>query len=773
MKYLNIVIIWNDETYSTYAPYGWQVGSTTKGETTHAPEIGKAQLKRVLNAIDPAILIDSASASLDTIGIPDELRNGEGIPSGPYTGKLKNVRIYKINSTINLSTIENEFDGNSISSLIFLNSGFVCGNPNIYSLLRETIDNEIGVMFIGSESAMETQFVDTSRAYLPIMGAQQEFRFKAFTDDVIKEFDFDNSNNTSDWDVPDTVKLSSDNISNHYMIKISGGSLTNDTLFKKVGDVISNRTIYPNDNILTKYGEWSIKAKAVTVIPKDLYAPEMTTGIYTNHDLILVSDNNGKVTIPAFAPWSSKLWANNEYLDLGEEIVGLHGEYDSINEYFNLLQDFIKVVPNNVYPNIMDSIFVLRKETKIPLAKTASDIKIENYMDSYLTGGYRELRIDLKNIDKKVFKNVFPSLNTHGITSLKFKPWSKNGRISCDADIWAFNEKCKLGVFDSLYEKTDEFDSSVYYVEYLGDQIAISEGQFIKPAGNETEFDKPLNEMTLDSLGFERANSYGNKIYHTIGVVQKNHHRVMLIGFQPSYLEDTQATQSLLSDGIKWISSYILNHNLPKPKILPKDSSIVKLDIDTITVIADFFQKSEDIKKEGYFLICTVKINSVEKIDTITVPADAGTAEIDSFKISLSSIGFNNTLFKADDDVSIKINLEPTDSNSYVHASSNSVVCFFESEVSNQSYSFTNNNCNIPILIGNLKYSINMSDLRKNRNIEIALFNLKGRKIKTLYKGELNKVLNEKIEISNLSKGIYLISFKGNISSRNIKILYK
>lgn len=782
MKFLNIAIIWNDQTYSNSAPYGWQVGSTSEGQMTHAPEIGKAQLKRVLNAIDPTITIDTVNSSLDTVGIPDELRDDGGIPFGEHIGKLRNVRIYKANSSLAYSMIKNDFDEKYITTIIYVNGGMVSSYPNVHNVLRSAAEDDLGTVLIGSDAAYETSFIDTAGTLLPITGSQREFRFKLFTDDIITEFDFDASNNSEEHDIPDTVKLLGDYDSTYYMVKMSGGSLTTDTLYKNENGVITNNTIYPNENILVKYGEWSIKAKAVSIIPNDLYAPSMTTGIFNNHDLILVSDNSGKITVPSFANWGAKLWTNQEYFDLGDEVTGLQGEYNSSEKYFNLTKDFIKVSPNSSNPNIIDSIFILRKGTKISVATDIMQLKhgfsdtstAKNYMNTYLAGGYKELRIDLQNLDKKVFENAFPQLHAAGVSNLKFKPWSIGGRISCDADIWAFNEKFELGSFDSLYDGSGQFNEDVYYVSYLGNQVAISPQQFIKPQSNLGDFDKALSEMSIDSLGFDGEQSYGYKIYHAIALLQKGYYRNVLLGFHPSYLEDASLTQKLLMDAIKWVSITDNNHDLPRPKIIPKDSSTVKLDFDTLTVIMDFFQKTSFTKMADYNLITDIYINGVRYVDTSIAQLGDSLKEIDTFSILLSSIGVDKSEFKKGDIINITISAEPSVDTVDVHGQKRSVVLFLSDNVSNENMdknSITLKN-DLNINFGTKKYQINMNDIGANEKIEIQLFNLAGKKIKTLYNGTRANIVNDVSLKDDISKGIYLLVLKTKALKKSIKVAY-
>lgn len=760
----NIAIIWNDNTYSTSAPYGWQVGGTTKEETTSAPEIGKAQLKRVLNALDHTITIDSTNSSLDTTGIPDELTDHSGI-----NGRLRNIRIYKSSSrSLSLSQMVTDFNGEYLSSIVYINAGFVSNNPDLYQVLRDAAAKDIGVVLVGSEAANETQYIDTFGNFFPAMGVQDTFRVKAFTDDILKEFDFDIVNNTVERDNPDTVALKGNYSDKYYIIRMSNGILTTDTLYKKEGTNVVNNTIYPNDYILAKYGEWSIKAKAVSIIADDLYAPEMSTGVYNNHDLILVSDNSGKITVPDFANWGSNLWTNSQSIDIGDEVLGLLGNYNYSEKYFELSDDFIKEAPNAADPGINDSIFVLKKGTKISLANSPIDLKpnsldnssAENYMDTYLAGGYKTLRIDLKHIDSVVFSKVFPTLDSLSVSSLNFKPWSRGGRIRCDADIWAFNEKFNLGSFDTLYDMTGMFDTSVYYVKYLGNQVAISPEQFTLPALNENDFDKSAGEMRIDSLGFEGDFSYGRKLYHSIAVMQKKHRRVMLLGFQPSYLESDKNSRAILLDGMKWVSVPILDHNFPKPYITPVNNSEIPLNFDTVQVIMDFTVKGHEMHKAPYSIFFCAEHNGEKYSDTVVIPADDDLIYCDTFVVLLSKLGLNNEKFKNNDNLHFTATAEPKELSGY-HGSFYSVEYLLKGDVSNDAQIVNSLNKNKIIKINNQKIYLDINKFKIEKELDLGIYSLSGRKIQTLFHGDSYQLPNAQIESSYLAKGAYLLILKG------------
>lgn len=662
LSQLNIAVIWNSGTNSYQAPRGWQVGGTNTGGISNAPEIGKAQLKLLLSGIDTTITIDANNSSLDTSGIPDEILDSNGITTGPYAGKLKNVRVYKNGSGLTYQSIVDDFYGEKPASILYINGGVQIGDPNLYALLREAASNESGIMALGDASAKEALLIDTSKQAFPVMGVQRDFRFKAFYGDEVKEFDFDTLNNETLWKISDTVVLagfvnySNENQSSYYMLVKGKGTdkakyafynnagvldtaeVEGKLIYSKVGATITNNINVPGVEVLTKYGEWSIKATAVDIIDDDLYAPEMTSGIYNNHDAILVGKSDGVYV--AKANWGAPFKANNTVIAArGNKVDGVVGNWvtSSDGNYFNVTSDFVFTCPNIEDGSVNDEILVIKAGTQIygATVDTDNDLQGGSYLDTYLAGGYKNLKINFTNINEQIFKEVFPNLDTLGIKELKFKPWTVKGRIQADADIWAFNEQLKLESFSPLYEGLIPFHPDTFYVDYLGDQVAGEAGykQFVKPPEKDTDFNLPADSMRIDSAG------YGDKAYHVIGAVQKNHRRLVMLGFQPTYLENTKLTQLLLQDATKWIS--VDDFKIEKPDIYPEDGANIHTTFDTMHCAVDFTQKGDGIKKAEYNLTIELTYAGVTKTKVINIPADDGKTDIDSFVVTFSDLGIN------------------------------------------------------------------------------------------------------------------------------------
>ena len=142
---LDIAIIWNVNTTNTGTPLGRDVGDP---ETGKAPEISQAQMKLLLSSFSN---IDAPSSRVDADGIPRSLRDGNGIPSEPYKGELKNVRIYCWDDApVSLDNIKSDFGNNTPSAIIYINGGAEWGTDDggsdggLYQTLLDAANDDIG-----------------------------------------------------------------------------------------------------------------------------------------------------------------------------------------------------------------------------------------------------------------------------------------------------------------------------------------------------------------------------------------------------------------------------------------------------------------------------------------------------------------------------------------------------------------------------------------------------------------------------------------------------
>lgn len=686
---LNIAVIWNSSTDSRLAPRGWKVGTdvTNSGLDTTigacpAPEIGKAQLKILLSSFERSVPFDS---TLDTTGIPDVLRNDGGIADGPYKGKFKKVRIYDRSSMpLTLDDIKQDFKDVKPDAIIYINAGAEWVKPGgddggLYELLRAAADNDIGIMTIGDASLIDARNIDPSKERFPVMGVQKKYRFKAYSsdatgdNDTIREFNFVTTNDTPEWEIPDTVVLHSDydaskNNANTASYWITLGT---DTIYYKTAKETPkiNETILKEEDILHAYGEWSINAKAVEVVDEDLYAPEMAAGVYPNHDMILTASGSGSNVTPSVAnkPWGEIMWVNGDkHASLNEAIPDFASFGTSSGGVFRFDKDYV-VSKSNIDDNTFtDNILVIKKGDTI---KASADDKDLLYANTYYAGGYKNLKIRLfdDNATENIFEDVFPKLKAAGIKDLKFKPWTKGGRIKAAADIWAVNEKLTLKDFDDI--DSDGFDPDAYYRAYLGDQVAGTKGNphFVKPpekggTWDNGDFDKDAKDMRLDSLGYDQD----GKLYHVISAIQNGHRRMVMLGFQPSYLDDLDAVLDLLEDATKWIA--IDDYQLPTPEIIPiedgkelkpADGQKIYTDQDSIKLVIDFTKKGIVLHEAAFKVTYEITYGSEVKNGSVTFEADDGSEHIEDTIIditSLISIDRDNT---ADTELKISVFAEP------------------------------------------------------------------------------------------------------------------
>ena len=57
-------------------------------------------------------------------------------------------------------------------------------------------------------------------------------------------------------------------------------------------------------------------------------------------------------------------------------------------------------------------------------------------------------------------------------------------------------------------------------------------------------------KKSIDSLGYDQT----DKLYHVISAIQKNHRRLVMLNFQPSYLDSLSTVKHMLKDAIKWVN---------------------------------------------------------------------------------------------------------------------------------------------------------------------------------------------------------------------------
>lgn len=616
---LNIAIIWNGGTSNSDVPLGWDVGND-KGE---APEIGKAQLKLFLASLDENITFGK---TLDTSDIPDVLLDNKGID-----GKLKNVRIYTQGSVPTYDELVSTFT-TPPSEIVYINAGASWNSvppshddfdSSMIKLLQEAAVEEVGIMLIGDASATDAKAIDPSKEIFPVMGVQNPYHFKvASKSDTIKGFNFMGDNDDATWKREDVVVGEGGGALG--TLKLLDGTKIWDSNGFKHADFISSVDI-----VYSGWGEWSIKAEAVEVIDIDLYAPQMSSGVFENYDVWLGAKNN--TVYVSDSGWVLPIIANDSIIaDQGEALPGIKSCGSMSGSNFVLDKDYVVRVAVEAGSADSNDLVIVKSGTSISPISGYDGGKY----NGYVAGGFRDLKIKLKNTGKDIFSDIFPSLS--GEDELEFKDWKEGGRISAAADIWKFNEKLPPGDFDDI--ESDGFDRDLYYQTYLGSQVAGRKvsgkpKQFVRPPKDLAEFDTPVSGMMIDSLGYD----VNEKVYEVLSAVQKKHRRLLMLGFQPSYLLDIDKAKGLLRDAAIWIG--VDDYKLPTPKVTPDDKIYAK---DTeFTAIVDFRDKGDGLASSDYTIEYTVTYNGSSSSDEFKIEKEdkVSSGRRDTLTFTLKDLG--------------------------------------------------------------------------------------------------------------------------------------
>ncbi|MGM0462945.1 MAG: hypothetical protein ACQEQ4_11075, partial [Fibrobacterota bacterium] len=611
--------------------------------------------------------------------IPEELSYGDGFSFNGTNDILDNIAIYNNthfeNGNFDLAKLNSDFDGENPDAIIYINGGAPWseeGQDNgFYELLLKAAEAGIGILTIGDASVSDAESIDPAKTTFPVMGVQNWYWFKAFNGITVREFNFLEETDGTDWETPDEIHFRMDDIGGEDLYRIALGEWTvappeeEDIIYEAtVGAspdyIIDERkndiTYDEGDDVEVRHanGEWAVYAKAVDVIEQDYYAPEMNAGVFINHDIILGYEPNDKEIYIVDeviwnnqwtdnADWGSELWIDGEVeASYNDPLPGLENSGDLANygevetftddngkdrEAFRFTQDYALVNPNTGR-----EILVIEKGRRIADFSRGGDgddlvwynladpTEPCNYFGSYSSGGYRDLQIKLFPAGERaqIFDNVFPNLG--GIDELDFRHWEhdddKTGRLRAAADIWAFNEQLDLRSFEELFDPNAVFDPDAYYVNYLGDQVAGREGipNFVQPPETQPEFGDPYNAKLDDLLGYDED----GKLYHTISVVQTGRRRLGMLGFQPTYLADVEKTLILLEDITKWIA--VDDWRYPDPHInlvydgttQPADGRLAYRDADEIEVEVDFTVKGPDIRRSSYNVILDITYNGTD-----------------------------------------------------------------------------------------------------------------------------------------------------------------
>jgi len=676
VKNMKIAVIWNPYTYNTDAPRDWIVGNEDyqnsgkwegSGKDTYwayeskeAPEISKAQLKFFLWSLNKDENRLKPSKTLDTTNTPewaDDLSD-LGLP---------NVAVYRSDDDISYDRIKSGFGGVHPNAIVYIGAGAELNDEKKSKMFKEAAKEGVGIFFIGQRSVTDARDLDPEKTTFPVMGVQKEFRIKQYGDmntgtykkgDVIKEFDFLTRNNDKEWDRADTVTIHGNDEDGYKMYLIEGDRL-GEVIYenKKVNNkwqggwkVKDTVFTWGSNNILHQYGEWSIRAKAVEVVETDTYESEMNYGFHKEKDL-WVCDVDGKVYLRKGSP---SLFLNGiEKFKETNELTGAGGLKFSNGE---VEEDWI-LEADNPETKEKDRILVMHKGQKIAKAGNVDPEKDKykpngapSWWDAYSNGNYvgfnagglRDLRIVLNKNAGKIYDEIFGrqyggTFADMNKTELRFKPYGssagENGRIQAGASIWAFNEKLNPKSFSSI-TSTNGFSSKAYYADYLGDQMAgkpnNTKAQFVRPQVTESQFDNSGNSFRESELPATNTGNtayykdFSGKLFHQISVVQHGRQRLAMVGYQPTYLEDADASRAILHDITLWIGYD--HYGFPSPEIqIEENGSLVSAngksigtDQNYIVVVFDRNAMSDDMKNYDHELLAKWEYGGKSK--TITVP---------------------------------------------------------------------------------------------------------------------------------------------------------
>lgn len=209
-------------------------------------------------------------------------------------------------------------------------------------------------------------------------------------------------------------------------------------------------------------------------------------------------------------------------------------------------------------------------------------------------------------------------------TKLFFKELEKNGRGQSDADLWDVDTS-KLDDFFMLgYQQATTF-GQVWYEGKAGDP---SDKVGINKIGN-----RPGDTVGPVTDTYQKGFSYS---YIALAGLQVLNHRVAMIGYQPQYLADEDASSQIVYNAVYWASKAHEKLQISKPKADPPSGSIQTVDNVTLSVS---YPKNKDIYDIYYTIDGSTPtvINGIEfkSGDLIPLPKDQGA-------VTLKAIAFSN-----------------------------------------------------------------------------------------------------------------------------------
>lgn len=208
-------------------------------------------------------------------------------------------------------------------------------------------------------------------------------------------------------------------------------------------------------------------------------------------------------------------------------------------------------------------------------------------------------------------------------TKLFFKELVKNGRGQSDADIWDVDTAQLDDFFMLGYQQASTFGS----VWYLGDSVDWKDNVETNKIGN-----RPGENVGPITDTYKAGYSYS---YIALAGLQELNHRVAMIGYQPQYLTNTDASSQIVYNAVYWASKAHEKLQISMPKADPASGSIQTVDEVTLSVS---YPKNKDIYDIYYTLdgsIPTVLTGMKYTLKSkIPIPKNQGTVELKAIAFS-------------------------------------------------------------------------------------------------------------------------------------------
>lgn len=209
-------------------------------------------------------------------------------------------------------------------------------------------------------------------------------------------------------------------------------------------------------------------------------------------------------------------------------------------------------------------------------------------------------------------------------SKLFFKELEKNGRGQLDADIWDVDTS-KLDDFFMIGFQQAKTAGPVWYEGKKGDWSDNVETHYI---GN-----RPGDIVGPVSTVYDSGYAF---TYTALAGLQELNHRVAMIGYQPQYLADTNASSQIVYNAVYWASKAHEKLQIATPVADPASGTIQTVDEVTLSVS---YPKNKDVFDIYYTLdgstptvVSGVKYTDGDKIP---IPKNQGS-------VTLKAIAFSN-----------------------------------------------------------------------------------------------------------------------------------